>query len=47
LLAAGADARLRPRIDDCETPRELAGAMGLHAIAAMLRAAVGARADAV
>jgi ankyrin repeat protein len=36
LLAAGADARLRTRIDDCETPREMAERSGLHGIARLL-----------
>jgi len=36
LLAAGADPRLRTRIDDCETPREMAEAAGLHEIARRL-----------
>jgi ankyrin repeat protein len=38
LLAAGADPRLRTRIDECETPRELAGTMGWHEIARLLAA---------
>ena len=38
LLAAGADPRLRTRIDDCETPREMAEQAGLHAIARALAA---------
>ena len=36
LLDAGADPDLRTRIDDCETPIEIARAAGLEAIAAML-----------
>jgi hypothetical protein len=36
LLDAGADAELRTRIDECETPFEMAKAAGLSAIAAML-----------
>ena len=36
LLDAGADPELRTRIDDCETPLEMAEAAGLDAIAAML-----------
>jgi len=36
LLDAGADPELRTRIDDCETPLEMAGAAGLEAIAAVL-----------
>jgi hypothetical protein len=36
LLDAGADPDLRTRIDDCETPLEIARAAGLDAIAAML-----------
>ena len=38
LLAAGADPRLRTRIDDCETPRELAEKAGLAEIARLLAA---------
>jgi ankyrin repeat protein len=38
LLAAGADPRLRTRIDECETPRELAETMGRHEIARLLAA---------
>ena len=38
LLGAGADPRLRTRIDDCETPRELAEKAGLPAIARLLAA---------
>jgi ankyrin repeat protein len=38
LLRAGADPRLRTRIDDCETPRELAERAGLHEIAERLAA---------
>jgi ankyrin repeat protein len=37
LLDAGADPALRTRIDDCETPIEMAEAAGLTAIAAILR----------
>ena len=33
LLEAGADPRLRTRIDECETPREMAEGMGVHEIA--------------
>ena len=36
LLAAGADPRLRTRIDDGQTPRELAEQAGLPAIAELL-----------
>lgn len=36
LLEAGADPDLRTRIDECETPLEMARAAGLAAIAAML-----------
>lgn len=36
LLAAGADPDLRTRIDDCETPREMAAAAGLADIEAVL-----------
>jgi uncharacterized protein len=36
LLQAGADPRLRTRIDDCETPRELAEQGGLREIAELL-----------
>ena len=36
LLQAGADPRLRIRIDDCETPREMAEKAGLREIAALL-----------
>src|SRR5438045_1873406 len=36
LLDAGADPELRTRIDDCETPLEMAEAAGLAVIAAML-----------
>jgi hypothetical protein len=36
LLNAGADPALRTRIDDCETPLEMAAAAGLSEIAAML-----------
>ncbi|MFN0299006.1 MAG: ankyrin repeat domain-containing protein [Burkholderiales bacterium] len=38
LLEAGADPRLRTRIDDCETARDMAEASGLHAIAGLLAA---------
>ena len=38
LIEAGADPRLRTRIDDCETPRELAEEMGLREIADRLAA---------
>ena len=38
LLKAGADPRLRTRIDDCETPREMAEKMGLRKIAELLAA---------
>ncbi len=38
LLEAGADPRLRTRIDECETPRELATRAGLHNIARRLAA---------
>jgi ankyrin repeat protein len=38
LLEAGADPRLRTRIDDCETPREMAESAALHEIAALLAA---------
>ena len=37
LLEGGADPKLRTRIDDCETPLEMATAAGLTAIAEMLR----------
>lgn len=36
LLQAGADPRLRTRIDDCETPREMAEGAGLSGIAELL-----------
>lgn len=36
LLRAGADPRLRTRIDECETPREMAEKVGLHEIATLL-----------
>jgi ankyrin repeat protein len=39
LLQAGADPRLRTRIDDCETPREMAEKLGRREIAALLREA--------
>lgn len=38
LLQNGADPYLRTRIDDCETPRELAERAGLHEIAALFAA---------
>lgn len=38
LLEAGADPRLRTRIDDCETPREMAKGAGLQEIADRLAA---------
>lgn len=38
LLQAGADPRLRTRIDDCETPREMAVKAGLREIAELLAA---------
>jgi ankyrin repeat protein len=38
LLKADADPRLRTRIDDCETPREMAEKAGLREIAALLAA---------
>ncbi len=38
LLQAGADPRLRTRIDDCETPREMAEKAGLREIAELLAA---------
>lgn len=38
LLQVGADPRLRTRIDDCETPREMAEKAGLHEIADLLAA---------
>jgi len=38
LLDAGADPRLRTRIDDCETPREMAVAAGLDDFARLLAA---------
>jgi uncharacterized protein len=41
LLDAGADPRLRTRIDDCETPREMAERAGLGEIAALLAACEG------
>src|SRR5262245_20529745 len=40
LLDAGADPRLRTRIDECETPLEMANAAGLPEIAAILARAV-------
>jgi uncharacterized protein len=36
LLEAGADPGLRTRIDDCETPREMAERAGLQSIAQLL-----------
>ena len=36
LLEAGADPHLRTRIDDCETPREMAQSAGLDGISALL-----------
>lgn len=36
LLESGADPRLRTRIDDCETPREMAETAGLRDIAGLL-----------
>jgi ankyrin repeat protein len=36
LLEMGADLRLRTRIDDCETPRELAQKAGLREFAVLL-----------
>lgn len=36
LLQAGADPRFRTRIDDCETPREMAEQAGLREIAGLL-----------
>ncbi len=41
LLEAGADPRLRTRIDACETPREMAEGMGLREIADRLAASEG------
>ncbi len=38
LLRSGADPRLRTRIDDCETPREMAERAGLREIAELLAA---------
>lgn len=38
LLEAGADPRVRTRIDDCETPREMAESAGLRDIADLLAA---------
>jgi ankyrin repeat protein len=38
LLDAGADWRLRTRIDECETPLEMAQAAGLHEIERLLGA---------
>jgi hypothetical protein len=42
LLEAGADPRLRTRIDACETPREMAEKAGMRQIAARLAAGGGA-----
>jgi len=36
LLENGADARLKTRIDDCETPREMAERAGLRGITELL-----------
>ena len=36
LLEAGADPRLHTRIDDCETPRQIAEKAGLREIARLL-----------
>lgn len=44
LLDAGADPSIRTRIDDCDTPREMADAVGLPEIANMIRAAEEKRA---
>jgi ankyrin repeat protein len=41
LLRAGADPRLRTRIDACETPRAIAEAAGLRELAALLAARGG------
>jgi len=41
LLEAGADPRLRTRIDDCESPRDVAQTAGLHEIAELLAAREG------
>ena len=41
LLRAGADPALRTRIDECETPREMAERAGLREIAALLAAHEG------
>ena len=38
LLKGGADPRLRTRIDDCETPCEMAEKVGLHTIVELLAA---------
>ena len=38
LLEAGADPRLRTRIDDCETPREMAEQLGDQEMARLLAA---------
>jgi uncharacterized protein len=38
LLKGGADPRLRTRIDDCETPREMAEKVGLRNIVELLAA---------
>jgi ankyrin repeat protein len=39
LLDAGADRELRTRIDDCDTPLEMAESAGLSEMAALLREA--------
>jgi len=44
LLEAGADPRIRTRIDECETPREIAENAGLRDIAALLAAREAERA---
>jgi len=38
LLKGGADPRLRTRIDDCETPRQMAEKVGLRNIVELLAA---------
>jgi uncharacterized protein len=43
LLEAGTDPALRTRIDDCETPGELARRAGLGGVSAMLEEAEKAR----
>jgi len=45
LLEAGADPSLQTRIDDCETPREMAERAGLHEIADLLAARKPGRND--